>query len=303
MSAPVVCLVGATASGKSALIERVAQAIAPAQLEVVSADSRQLYRGLDIGTAKYRGPVAHHLVDTLAPSEVYSSAQFASDAVAAIAAVRARGAIPVVVGGTGFYVRALALGVAEPPPPDPELRQQLQQELEQGGQTWLRAELERVDPVSAHKIAPRDHYRALRALEIYRQTGRPRSSFATPSALRPGYVLVGLARERAELYRRIDARVQQMFAAGLVDELQAILASGVRPDAPGLRTIGYRELIACGAPALDAAAVRRAAELIARNTRRYAKRQATFFRTMPIERWIEPDDNGVQQLSGRIRGA
>lgn len=303
MSAPVVCLVGATASGKSALIERVAQMIAPTPLEVVSADSRQLYRGLDIGTAKYRGPVVHHLVDTLSPTEPYSSARFANDAVAAITAVRARGAIPVVVGGTGFYVRALALGVAQPPPPDPNLRRQLQHELEQGGQAWLRAELERIDPVSARKIAPRDHYRALRALEIYRQTGRPRSSFATPSALRAGYVLIGLARERAELYDRIDARVRQMFAAGLVDELQAILASGVRPDAPGLRTIGYRELIACGAPTVDTAALQRAAELIARNTRRYAKRQATFFRTMPIEQWVEANDAGVRQLAARILGA
>ena len=300
MPAPLVCVIGATASGKSALIERVARAIAPTPLEVISADSRQVYRGLDIGTAKYRGPVVHHLVDTLEPTERYSAARFAADAARAITDVHARGAIPVVVGGSGFYIRALAFGATEPPPATPELRRRLLHESERRGMAWLRAELERVDPCSARKIAPRDRYRTLRALEIYHQTGRPRSSFVTPRAPRTGVVLLGLACERAELYRRIDARVDAMFAAGLVDEVRAILAAGIPPDAPGLQTIGYRELIACGAPALDTEAARNAHRLIARNTRRYAKRQTTFFRTLPVDRWITPDDAGVEHVVTRV---
>jgi tRNA dimethylallyltransferase len=294
--------------------------------EVVSADSMQVYRGMDIGTAKpsreIRRALPHHLIDIRNPDQAYAVGDFAEDAEALLPGIRARGRLPVVSGGTAFYIRGLLFGSPEAPPPSQRVRETLRSRMEREGATALHAELSRVDAESASRIALNDGYRILRALEIYYTTGKPRSAFRQHGPLRRDIepVLIGLYRRRDELYRRIDGRVEEMFRQGLLEEVLELWRAGYRAGDPGMRGIGYREVIAkaaaraaetAGIQEGDAAAkaVRRGGDTelrlseasfafsfqereellqeIARNSRRYAKRQLTFFRKLGDVRWID----------------
>jgi tRNA dimethylallyltransferase len=284
----VVVVVGPTASGKSALALAIAEA---AGAEVVSADSQQVYRGMDIGTGKLpvgeRARVPHHLIDVIDPDEVMSAARFVALADAAIAGAAARGRPTVVAGGTGLYVRALLRGLFEGPAADLELRARLEAE----GAPALHERLRAVDPTAAARILPGDLRRLVRALEVHTLTGVPISTHQEAHGIRaapPRYPSrwVGLDPPRDELAARIDARVDAMFAAGLVDEVRG-LAARHPLDRRAFDAIGYREIRAhlAGQLSLDDARAQMKAA-----TRRYARRQRGWFRTEPEVTWYRMRD-------------
>jgi tRNA dimethylallyltransferase len=300
---PVFILFGPTASGKTAVLERLFALGEKA--EIISADSMQVYRGMDIGTAKpslaERAKIPYHLIDIRNPDEQFSAGEFVRLAEAACLDITSRGALPVVSGGTGFYLKNLVLGLSEAPPADQGIRAELKRELLSKGASFLMEELKKVDPVSAGRIHINDEYRLLRALEVYRVSGRPLSSYAVPPNKGPAgfrFLLVGLRRSREELYRRINERTAAMFRAGLPVELRRLYEAGFSPADPGLRAIGYREFFvedkACSRGwrlSEDLAGVE---NLVAQNSRRYAKRQITFFASLPDVKWIDcGNDNGA----------
>lgn len=248
----------------------------------------QVYRGMNIGTAKpspeLQKVLPHHLIDIREPNELFNAGDFVRLADEACAGIARRGRLPVVSGGTGFYLKNFIYGPSEAPPPDPALRAALKQELAEKGPAVLAAELARVDPPSAVRIHPNDSYRLLRALEVCR-LGRPLSSFAAGgNSPRAGYrfLIVELRRPRAELYCRIELRCREMFRAGLAGEVERLFRRGFTPKDPGLRAIGYREFFVCDQTESPEAwklssDIEGVQSLTARNSRRYAKRQMVFF--------------------------
>jgi tRNA dimethylallyltransferase len=297
----IVLIVGPTASGKSALALRVAEA---AGGEIVSADSQQVYRGMDIGTGKVgpgeRALRVHHLIDAVTPAEAMTAARFVELADAAIAGAAARGRPVVVAGGTGLYVRALLYGLFAGPGADAGLRAQLEAE----GATALHERLRAVDPEAAARIGASDVRRLVRAVEVHALTGTPISAHQQRHDVRrapPRYAArwVGLAPPRAELVRRIDARVAEMVAAGLVDEVRALVAAGYPLELRAFDAIGYREVRAHLTGALPAE------ELVPRiqaATRRYARRQLAWFRSEPAVTWYKTaDDVNVNELAAWLR--
>jgi tRNA dimethylallyltransferase len=264
---------------------------------------------MDIGTAKpdaaLRAALPHHLIDIRNPDEQFNAGEFVRLADAACADIAGRGGLPVVSGGTGFYLKNFVLGLSEAPPSDPLVTTALKEALRRGGTGPLMEELARCDPASAARIHINDAYRLLRALEVYRTNGRPLSSYASFGAgegFRPEYrfLIIALRREREEVYRRINRRCAAMFRAGLAAEVRALYEAGYSPNDPGLRAIGYREFFVeepSGAYRLseELAAIE---ILAARNSRHYAKRQLTYFASIPAVTWIDAADDPV----GRIRG-
>lgn len=284
----VLAIVGPTASGKSALAVLVAERLAT---EIVSADSMQFYRGMEIGTAAPTpdelARVRHHFVGFLSPNEEFSAGAYEVAAREVVAKLNARGKTAVVVGGSGLYVSALIDGLFPGPGKDEALRTRLHEEAEEAGVDELYARLENVDPAYADTINPNDLRRIVRALEVYELTGRPLSELhrehrASERPLRA--VQVGLDWPREELYARIDARVDEMLERGLVAEVERLFAEGYAEEIERLRSLGYREIAAYlrGEIPLD-----EAVELMKRNTRRYAKRQLTWFRADPRVQWLK----------------
>jgi tRNA dimethylallyltransferase len=266
----------------------------------------QVYRHMDIGTAKptpaERARLVHHLVDIVEPSCQFNAGQFVKAAEALVGEIWARGRIPVVSGGTAFYIRSFLYGLPEAPPGDPEAREGLQGRERREGRRALYEELCRRDPQAASRIQPNDGYRTIRALEILETAGRSVFSFHWPHTLREDFrfLLIGLDRERGELYGRIDERVRRMFETGLVAEVKRLMAMGCGPGDPGMRGIGYREFLQMQRGCTTLAGVR---EDIARDSRRYAKRQLTFFRTIEGVAWMHPDDRGsIQSLVSAFIG-
>lgn len=241
----------------------------------------QVYRGLDIGTAKpdpqLLSALPHHLIDIADPDSPFDVAQFVSSATACAEEIRSRGRLPLVVGGTGYYFKHLLYGLPEAPPVEPAVRERLRDELAASGLPALRERLRQCDPVSAERTAETDPYRTLRALEVYEQTGRRLSDFGRHTGTVPeSATLIELWRNRTELAERISRRVDRMIALGLRDEIAALVADGADCSWPGLRAIGYREFFTQeGAlrPERDLPAI---SEQIKTATRRYAKRQQTF---------------------------
>jgi tRNA dimethylallyltransferase len=276
---PLIVVAGPTASGKSALALRLARERGG---EIVSCDSQQVYRGLDIGTAKptraERAAVPHHLIDVADPREAFSAAEFARLARATLADVRKRGRLPVVAGGTGLYLRALLHGLFEGPSRDEGLRARLEALADRRGDGRLHRLLARVDPAAAGRIAPRDRVRVVRALEVFLRTGRalseeqrgggePLSGFRT--------LLLGLAPDRARLRVAVAARTRRMLEEGLLGEVRRVLADGVPADARPLQSIGYRQAVAVLRGEM---AESEAEAAIVTATMRLAKRQMTWFR-------------------------
>jgi tRNA dimethylallyltransferase len=301
---PVLVLFGPTAVGKTELLERLSAAFP--RLEVINADSMQVYRGLDVGTAKPSREVLdripHHLIDVVDPNTQFSAGEFVRRAELLYGELRSRGALPLLCGGSAYYLRSFICGLPEAPASDSEVRRELKRQLRGGGLAGLLAELARVDPATRSAVAEGDRHRVLRALEVYRSTGRPLSSFDNPSRPRPGYrfLLIGLHRERRELYQRIDARVLEMFRRGLKEEVKELLRRGYGTEDPGLRGIGYREFLQMREGCQTLGEVR---EAVQRNSRRYAKRQLTFFNGLPEVRWVpaEAAEDAARLIDGFLR--
>jgi tRNA dimethylallyltransferase len=251
----------------------------------------QVYRHMDIGTAKpsaiQRARLPHHLVDVVEPSEQFNAGQFVKAAEALAAQIAERGNVPVVSGGTAFYIRSLLYGLPESPPGSTETRRAVQERARREGQAALYEELCRRDPQARSRIQPNDRYRTTRALEVLESTGRSVFSFSWPSRPRKDidFLVVGLDRDRGDLYARIEARVEAMFAQGLVAEVKGLLGRGYGRGDPGMRGIGYREFLDMQRGCTSLAQVRCQ---IAADSRRYAKRQLTFFRSIPGVTWLHP---------------
>jgi len=249
----------------------------------------QVYRGMDIGTAKPSGELLarlpHHLLDVVDPDQQFSAGEFVRRAEVLVREIRARGGVPLLCGGTAYYLRSFICGLPAAPASAPQLRRRLQARRREEGLASLRNELERVDPRTHAAVAARDSHRVLRALEVYHASGRPLSSFLNPGAPRADhlFLLLGLERPREELYLRIERRVEAMFEQGLVGEVRSLLARGYGPRDPGLRGIGYQEFLQMRAGCWSLRDVREAIQL---HTRRYAKRQITFFKSLPAVQWL-----------------
>jgi tRNA dimethylallyltransferase len=297
---PLLALVGPTASGKTALGIALARALGG---EIVSADSQQVYRLLEIGTAKptaeERAAVPHHLLDVADPAERLSAGEFARLADQAIEGIRARGLLPIVVGGTGLWLRALLLGIVETPPADPQLRARLEREAESLGRPAMHARLAQLDPETAVQIPPQNLVRVVRALEIHALTGQRPSELRASHGfgqLRYRARVLGISPPREELYRRIDRRARAMFEAGLADEVRGLVERGLR-DAPALRALGYPQAL----DLLEGRATREGAiAATAQASRHYAKRQLTWFRADPLVEWIDWPPR-PEALAARLR--
>lgn len=299
-------ILGPTATGKSDIAVRVARRIGG---RVINADSIQVYRGLDAGSCKpgprLREAVRHYLVDVADPEEPFSAGRFAGLAARAIEECAADGAVPIIAGGTGLYLRALLEGIAPMPPRDEAIRSRLYERAGRESPAALHEELRKVDPGSAARIGPNDLQRIVRALEVAEATGRPLSEHLEAAAYRPGHrpaVKVGLSLDRASLYGRIDRRVDAIFEAGIVQEVRRLLDAGLSPRANALKALGYRETCAClrGETELP-----EAIELTRRNTRRFARRQLRWFARDPEIQWLPaaPPEGGEREseaLAGRI---
>ena len=286
----IVAIVGPTATGKSALAMELAMEL---NGETINADALQVYRGFDIGTAKPaledRRRIPHHLVDILDGDEVYSAGAFALRAERCLEDLEARSRLALVVGGSGLYQRALFRGLVSIPPIPEDVRRTLRDRCANGGLRSLRAELRKLDPETARRLAPSDAQRIVRALEIVVATGRTQSSWIAGESQaedRFPVLRIGLTLSRGLLYDRIEARVDHMFERGWVDEVSALLETGLEPSAPAFRAIGYMQLAAHlgGETSLE-----EARESTIRETRRYAKRQLTWFRRSEPVQWLDAE--------------
>ena len=303
---PLVVILGPTAVGKSRVAIEVAKRL---ETDVLTADSRQVYRGMDVGTDKpsiaARQGVVHHLIDLVDPEEPFNAGLFRQQAAGVIRALHQRRRLPLVVGGTGLYVRILLQGLCEAPASDPAVRAQLHGEAREQGHDHLYARLVVADPLTAAKLHPRDASKIIRALEVHRLSGVPMSSFqaAHGFAERPFAALViGLNREREPLYRRIEERIDWQLANGLLEETRDLLARGYRRNGPALTGLGYRHVAAYLAGECDRDDMIR---LFKRDTRRFAKRQMTWFRRQDATTWLmipesEPLDTTVDRVMRHI---
>ena len=294
---PLVAIVGPTAAGKSALALALAERL---DGEIVNYDSVQIYQGFDVGAGKVpvaeRGSVPHHLLDCLEPAQVFTAGDYRREALRVLTDLRARAKLPIFVGGTGLYLRALLLGLFEGPPRSEAHRERLRALAEQRGREYLHHLLERLDPAAAERIQPRDTQKIIRALEVCLLARKPLSALQARGRKRlAGFRIhkLGLNPDRARLYERINRRVEGMFAGGLLDEARALLA---RPDARSikpLQALGYRQACAALRGEMSLAEAIRRTQIM---TRRYAKRQLTWFRSETDLAWFEGfgDDPEVQ---------
>ena len=299
---PCVCITGPTACGKTDLALALAEQF---PLEVISMDSAMVYRGMDIGTAKpspdILAEIPHHLVDILAPTESYSAGRFSADAQQAVERIRSRGRLPVLVGGTLLYLRALRDGLSSLPRANPAIRRRLDREAELFGWEGLYRRLEKVDPAVADRISPKDRQRIQRALEVYELTGEPISALQSRERLEPGMPVRAVAlvpSDRGRLAERIERRFDAMVEAGFVDEVRALRERGdLYPAMTSMRTIGYRQVWShldgdCDWPEARSKAIAA--------TRQLAKRQLTWLRSDKATRQLPADAPGARESIARL---
>ena len=291
MNKPVLALVGPTAIGKTELSLNLSKEF---NCEIISVDSMQIYRYMDIGTAKVspeeRRMIPHHLVDIVDPDEDYNAARFVNDCCEAMVLIQERGAIPLLTGGTGLYFRALRNGLFPSPPTDKTIRNNLVKRLAEEGNSALHDELKMADSSSADRIHPNDSSRIIRALEVFYTTGEPlsehlrRQKSEAPASRLLNMISIGLTCERGALYERINRRTEQLFEMGLEEEVRGLIKKGYGPELKSMQSIGYRHLICYleGRWSMD-----ECKELLARDTRRYAKRQYTWFGRDDSIRWFD----------------
>jgi tRNA dimethylallyltransferase len=300
MAAPLCVLLGPTAAGKTAVSLPLAERLGG---EIVSVDSRQLYRGMEIGSAapspEERARVPHHLVAEEDPRRPWSAGEYGRRAREVIATIEAHGKIALLVGGSGLYLRAVLGGLDEGLPRDESLRKRLRERVQTEGIPALHAELARLDPASAARISPRDAQRVTRSLEIVLAGGRPAAEVMTRGrGSEAGARIAVLDRTREELEARIRARVGAMIREGLEGEVRALLERGIDPASPVMKGVGFAETVRLLRGDLDRTAW---AELIAVNTRRYAKRQRTWFRSLTGAVWFTiPPEERPEETAGRV---
>jgi len=299
----VVLIVGPTCSGKTYLSLKLAQLI-PA--EIISADSRQIYKLLDIGTAKpsklQLEKVPHHLIDILDPSENYDASLFEKDAEKVIEEIFNKNKTPIVVGGSGLYIKALIDGIFDTADKDEEYRLELHQKRKEFGNEFLYEELKKIDPKSAAKMLPQNWKRVMRALEVFHTTGeqiwKHHQKQSSEKEKKYLFSQFGLNWERKTLYENVDKRVNEMIEQGFVDEVKNVLSKGYDKDLNSLNTVGYKEIIQYLEKEIS---LERAIELIKRNTRHYAKRQLTWFKKDKRIHWFEVKNlNEIDQLAKNI---
>lgn len=298
---PLVILLGPTAVGKSAVAIELAQRF---DMEIINADSMQVYRGMDIGSAKpspaQRTLVTHHLIDIKNPDEEFSAAHFRKEAFSCVESLHSKGRKTLVVGGTGLYIRALTRGIFPAPPADHSLREKLREQEKKEGKWYLHQELTKIDPAAASRIHPNDTFRIIRALEVFHLTGKSISEQHQNHRFKESYfnlLKLGLMRDRQELYSRIEKRVDLMISAGLVEEVKKVLATGYPPTIKPFQSLGYKQILGFlqGETDMD-----EAVRLIKRNTKRYAKRQMTWFKKDSEIQWITLPEQS-NQISETIK--
>ncbi|NIA08955.1 MAG: tRNA (adenosine(37)-N6)-dimethylallyltransferase MiaA [Nitrospiraceae bacterium] len=286
-----VALVGPTAVGKTGLSLRLAEEI---HAEIISVDSVQVFRGLDIGTAKptyeERQRVSHHLIDVVDVDESFDAADFVHKAMGIIRSITSKGKVPLLVGGTGLYLRSLLEGLAPCPGGDPMTREMLRKIQAYQGKEGLHRLLAKIDPEAADRLHPMDSFRVIRALEVYYQTGEPMSSWQKKHRIVTGQRLpcikIGLTRPREELYKRIEARIDRMLDAGFLGEVKDLLDKGYSARLKPLQSLGYRHMISFLKREIP---FNEALAHMKTDTRHYAKRQMTWFRADPEIRWFYPE--------------
>ena len=299
---PLILIVGPTAVGKTELAIQLAERL---NGEIVSADSRLFYRGMDIGTAKptreEQARVPHHLIDLADPDEILSLAVFQQKAREVITDIHTRNKIPFLVGGTGQYIRAVTEGWTPPEvEPDERLREELEKMKEEKGIYWLHDKLRSLDPDAAQKIDPRNYRRTIRALEVILTTGRRFSVQRGQSESPYELITVGLTRPRSELYERVDQRIDAMFANGFLEEVKGLLAAGYSPSLPTLSAIGYRECIRVINGDLSE---EQAKAEIRHATRVFVRRQANWFKEAdPKIKWFRVEEGIVKEIEAYLRG-
>jgi len=296
-----ILIVGPTAVGKTEVSIQLAERF---NGEIVSADSRLFYRGMDIGTAKptseEQARVPHHLIDIANPDEILSLAVFQQKAREAIADIRTRNKLPFLVGGTGQYIRAVTQGWVPPKvKPNEQLRDELTKQKDENGIYWLHENLKRLDPAAAEKIDPRNVRRTIRALEVIMTTGKKFSEQRGQGESPYRLITIGLTRPREELYQRVDARIESMYANGLIDEVKVLLARGYSPSLPTMSAIGYRECV----QALEGKiTVEEAKQLTRRATRVFVRRQANWFKESDSNiLWFQVKGGIVDEIEKNIR--
>lgn len=305
---PVVLLMGPTASGKTGLAMELAARLAACgrPAEIVSVDSAQVYRGMDIGTAKpdaaMRAAVPHHLIDVCDPAAPYSAARFAADATRRVAEIRARGHVPLLVGGSMLYFRAYTGGLSDLPPADPQLRAQLAAEARASGWPALHTRLAQLDAVTAARLHPNDGHRIQRALEVVLSSGRPlsaqRAGTLPPHCAFDGLKFALMPPDRASLHQRIATRLQQMLAQGFAEEVRRLHARGdLHPELPSIRSVGYRQLWAWVEGRCDLA---EASQKALEATRQFAKRQVTWLRSEHDPCWLNSEAPGAVDVALRL---
>ena len=298
---PLILIIGPTAVGKTEIAIQLAEQL---NGEIISADSRLFYRGMDIGTAKptreEQTRVPHHLIDIADPDEILSLAVFQQKAHEIIADIHTRNKLPFLVGGTGQYIRAVTQGWTPPEvEPDERLRDELGRMKDEKGIYWLHENLEALDPVAAEKIDARNFRRTIRALEVIMTTGRKFSEQRGQTDSPYRLITIGLTRPRAELYERVDQRIDAMFANGFIDEVRGLLAKGYSPSLPTMSAIGYRECIRVVNGELNE---EQAKAEIRRATRVFVRRQANWFRESdPKIAWFRVQDGVVDEIVKNIQ--
>lgn len=298
---PLIIIAGPTATGKS---ERSLHLAKRLNSEILSADSMQVYRFFDIGTAKPsiedRKTVPHHLTDIINPDEEYSAGRFKKDSEKIINKLHAKAKIPIVSGGTGLYINAIAKGLSMAAPSDPELRKKLRKRLKKTGNQAMHNELLKVDPVAAKKINPADTFRIERALEVYYLTGKPMSSLQSSEKHETNqydvlYLILNL--DRSLLYQRINERVDRMIEKGFIEEVRSIIAMGYSDQLKPFKSIGYKEIVQYLRKELG---LEQAVENIKKGTRNFAKRQLTWFKKVPSAEWIKVDIEKPEMIDEKI---
>ena len=293
-----ILIFGPTAVGKTALLLNLFQK----NTEIISADSMQVYKQMDIGTAKPSSAeleaIAHHLIDIIEPTQQFHAAHFIEMADEKIREIHKRGNRALISGGTGYYFKNFLYGLPEVPPTNSKVSNEIEKRLKNGERAQLFEELKLVDSISAKRIHPNDSYRLVRALEVYQSSGKPLSSYKIPTEIRNNIspIIIGLTRDREELYNRIDNRVDLMFKQGLPLEIEKLIKLGYTKETAGMRAIGYQEFFM-------AKEQNRGDDFeyisneIKKNSRHYAKRQITFFKKIPNVNWIKADDfDSVREL-------
>jgi tRNA dimethylallyltransferase len=296
---PLIAILGPTATGKSALALAIAERYGG---EIINCDSTAVYRGFDIGTDKIaladRRGILHHLIDIADPTDEYTAAQFARDAADVVRDIHARGRLPILAGGTGFYYRALTRGLFPGPGKHAALRRRLESIAERRGVTWLHRMLRRVDAGSALRIQPRDLKRLVRALEVYFLTGVPMTThFAETASPLPDIdlIAIGLRLPAAQISERVTRRVDEQFARGLLDEIRTLLARGIPETARPFGGLVYRQALEHLHGVRDEAGTR---ALIVQENRRYARRQLIWFRKEPNLVWFEGPGESSSTIAG-----